>query len=136
MFGIKKKNKLDELPLNKQQGIEFAKKIADTLPEEIVNQEENNKTSNTGNKYKINLSIEEVTDKYVDLYIESNPKIYKYVLILIVLNAIIMLSTTLTLVLRADTKFFASAPDGRTWELTTRETPNGSFKIIDYQGRK
>lgn len=136
MFGLKKNNKLDELPLNKQQGIEFAKKIANELPEGIVNNDNKKQSVNTGNKYKIDLSVEETTDKYLDLYIEGNPKIYKTVLILIILNAIIMLSTTLTLVLRDDTKFFASAPDGRNWELKTRETPNGSFKITDYQGRK
>ena len=46
-----------------------------------------------------------------------------------------MLATPVTLLIRPDTKFFASSPDGRTWELNTRKNPDGSFVIKEYKGR-
>lgn len=128
-----KKNK--ELTQEEQNKINLAKKIQSKLPDNLIENDKENKTNQSSNKYKIHRNIMEEADFNIDNYIQNNPIIYKTCFILIVLHFIIIVMTSVTLFMKPDTKFFATSPDGRVWELNTRENPNGNFVIKEYKGR-
>ena len=128
-----KKNK--ELTQEEQNKINLAKKIQSKLPDNFIENDKENKTNQSSNKYKIHRNIMEEADFNIDNYIQNNPIIYKTCFILIVLHFIIIVMTSVTLFMKPDTKFFATSPDGRVWELNTRENPNGNFVIKEYKGR-
>ena len=128
-----KKNK--ELTQEEQNKINLAKKIQSKLPDNLIENDKENKTNQSSNKYKIHRNIMEEADFNIDNYIQNNPIIYKTCFILIVLHFIIIVMTSVTLFMKPDTKFFATSPDGRVWELNTRENPNGKFVIKEYKGR-
>lgn len=128
-----KKNK--KVIQDAQDKINLAKKIQSKLPEDFVKNEQENKTAQASNRYKINRTIEEECDANIEHYINHNDKIYKFCLILVVLNFIIMSINPIILLIRPDTRFFASSPDGKTWELNTRKHPEGDFVIKEYKGR-
>ena len=128
-----KKNK--ELTQEEQNKINLAKKIQSKLPDNFIDNDKENKTNQSSNKYKIHRNIMEEADFNIDNYIQNNPIIYKTCFILIVLHFIIIVMTSVTLFMKPDTKFFATSPDGRVWELNTRENPNGNFVIKEYKGR-
>jgi hypothetical protein len=115
--------------------INLAKKIQSNLPSDLIENDKENKANQSSNRYKIERTVEEDSDFNINNNIINNPKIYKFGFIIMILNFIIMLATPVTLLIRPDTKFFASSPDGRTWELNTRKNPDGSFVIKEYKGR-
>ena len=132
MMFFKESKKLTQEDQNK---INLAKKIQSKLPEDLIENDKENKTNQSSNKYKIHRNIMEEADFNIDHYIQNNHLIYKAIFILIVLHVIIITMSSVTLFMKPDTKFFATSPDGRVWELNTRENPNGNFVIKEYKGR-
>lgn len=86
-----------------------------------------------GTKFKKTLSVEEESDSYAMLYSKVNEIIYKYNIALIILNFLIVFITAITLLTRDDTRFFATSPDGRVWELNTSNKPDGNFNIYQHK---
>lgn len=84
--------------------------------------------------YKKNYFIEERSDTLSEQNKLTATIIYKYSLFTMILTMFFILATIFILVTRDDSKIYASSPDGRIWELETREIPNGSFKIKEYKG--
>lgn len=92
--------------------INLAKKIQSNLPSDLIENDKENKANQSSNRYKIERTVEEDSDFNINNNIINNPKIYKFGFIIMILNFIIMLATPVTLLIRPDTKFFASSPDG------------------------
>lgn len=102
--------------------------------ETLQNKDTNADVSESQNGYRLyrkEYFIEERSDATFEMNKITSPIIYKYTIFTLIVSLICILATVLHLIIRDDTRFYATSPDGRVWELRTRETPNGSFKI-DY----
>ena len=122
---------MNQIELNKNNNLELDKK---------EEKKQKKKSRFEGARFQRELmSYEEIADTRFELNMMVANILYKSSVIAIILMYVLLFLTAMHLVFRDDTRFYASSPDGRIVELTTRETPDGKFFQAvkdDYQTKR